>query len=863
MNKNSFLSSLLIISTSVLYGCGGSSSESTDEVPDIITPEPTPESSTVVINEIVADASNGASDWIELYVVEGSADLSTFTIVDDNAEHQAQALPNVTLSAGEFIVIQAIAETDTPPETGYYVTFKLGAEDSVTLFENDVQVNQLAWLEGDAPEGTSYGLFTDGSGEAQQLSPTPAAANALISEAIVYDEIINENTPLRINEIVAKDSEGGVDWIELYAAGSTSVYLGDYSVRDEESDLISLPSITLAAGEFYRVYATTETMEDTETVNFKLGSSDQVSLFLADDLVDQLDWNKGQALIGQSYGRFPDGSDGTQILTPSPLSANRIAKHGPLVINEVVANDANGGSDWFELYNNGTENIQLSNYQVIDESDDIEPISLPEVVLMPGEYIAIYATDEDPGDYFVPFKLGKTDELSLILNDETVDYLAWDNSDVEAGFSYGLSASDSATRSWEKDFLTPSLGNQNALASAFNKNIVGTLSITISDENWQDILDNPLDEEYHETSITFNGVTLDSVAIRTKGGSSLSSVAQSTSDRYSFKLDINEYVDGQKFFGLKKFTLQNSFNDPSYMREVIAYELMDEMGVPSPEHAYVNFYVNGELFGFYLMVEAIDGEFLENHFDNSNGDLYKPDGVGSDLKWINADIGSYSDINLQTNEKSTDNGAFINFVENLDQGATDNVDVDTLLRYMSVSTALSNLDSYHGSLAHNYYVYEQDGVFSILPWDFNEAFGSFNMGCNGVDIRDLYIDEPVSGAMSERPLVNNVFANAEYLATYHEYLWQLIEGSLTVEAFSLRVNTIADLIREHVENDPTAFYSATEFNHNLTATVERFWGLTEFMNYRVDHMTKQLQNELPSAGDGSGFCGVNSGPVRP
>ena len=865
MNRNHFLSSLLIISTSVLYGCGGSSNEAIEETPDIIepTPEPTPEPSTVVINEIVADASNGENDWIELYVVDGSVDLSTFTMVDDNVDHEAQAFANVTLSAGEFIVIQAIDEDDTPPDNGYYVTFKLGAEDSVTLYENDVQVDQLAWLDGDAPEGISYGLFADGTGDVQQLSPTPGSANKLISQSIVYDEIINENAQLRINEVVAKNSDGGFDWIELYASGSTSVYLGDYSVRDEESELVPLPSVTLAAGEFYRVYATTETVDDADTVAFKLGSSDQVSLFLADDLIDQLKWNKGQALIGQSYGRFPDGSDGTQVLTPSPLSMNSLAKHGPLVINEIVANDANGGNDWFELYNSGSENIQLSNYQVLDESDDIEPVTLPEVVLMPGEYIAIYATDEDPNHYYVPFKLGKTDELSLIHDDETVDYLDWDNSDVEEGFSYGLSAIDSDTRSWEKDFLTPSLGTKNALASAFNSNVVGTLSITISDENWQNILDNPLDEEYHETSITFNGVTLDSVAIRTKGGSSLNSVAQSTSDRYSFKVDINEYVDGQKFFGLKKFTLQNSFNDPSYMREVIAYELMDEMGVPSPEHAYVNFYVNGKLFGFYLMVEVIDGEFLENHFANANGDLYKPDGVGSDLKWISSNISSYSDINLQTNEESTDNGAFINFVESLDQGETDKVDVDTLLRYMSVSSALSNLDSYHGSLAHNYYLYEQDGIFSLLPWDFNESFGSFNMGCNGVDIRELYIDEPVSGAMSERPLINNVFANPAYLAIYHDYLWQLINGSLATDTFTARVNTIADLIREHVENDPSAFYSATDFDNNLTSTVDRFWGLTEFMNYRVENMTKQLQSELPSAGDGSGFCGVNSGPVRP
>ncbi|WP_426358190.1 CotH kinase family protein [Pseudocolwellia sp. HL-MZ19] len=859
MYKNHILSSLLILSSTALYGCGSSDTSASDsgeeETGSTEVTESTPAAtSNLVINEIVAKASDGGNDWIELYATDGSVDLSNFSIVDDDETHEAQSLPEVTLAEGEFIVIQAIDEEDTPPETGYYVTFKLGSEDSVTLFQDDVQVDQLAWLDGDAPEGFSYGLFVDGSGDAQLLSPTPGAANEIAEAVVVYDEILNEKAPLRINEVVAKDSDGNSDWIEFYAAGSSAVNLGDYTIKDEDSELISLPDVTLAAGEFYRVYATTGDIEgDTsaEAVAFKLGSSDEVSLFLGDDLVDKLEWNNGDALIGFSYGRFPDGSDGTQILTPSPLTTNVIGKHGALVINEVVASDINGGDDWFELYNNGSVSIQLSDYQIIDASDDIDPVTLPDVALQPGEYIGIYATDSNPSDYYVPFKLGKSDELTLSLDDETVDYIDWEESDVISGFSYGLSSVTSDTRSWDKDFLTPTFGTENVLASAFDSSVVKTLSITITDENWQDILDNPLDEEYHEASISFNGVELDSVAIRTKGGSSLSSVARLSSDRYSFKVDINEYVDGQKFFGLKKFTLQNSYNDPSYMREVIAYDLLKEMGVPTPEHSYVNFYINDELFGFYLMVEAIDSEFVENHFDNANGDLYKPDGEGSDLIYVDSDISSYSEVNLKTNEDSTDNGAFINFVEQLDQGSTDVVDVDLLLRYMSVSVALSNLDSYHGTLAHNYYLYEQDGTFSLLPWDFNESFGTFTMGCSN-DVRELYIDEPVMGAMADRPLVNAVFSNDTYLATYHDYLWELINGSLVSTTFADRVNSIADLIREHVENDPSGFYGASNFETNLTSSVSNFWGLTEFMDYRVDHMTMQLQGDVASAGNG--FC---------
>jgi hypothetical protein len=849
MNIKPFIFYSVIASTTFLYGCGGTE-QTTDSSTEQTDSSSTTTSTGLVINEIVASPSDTTYDWIELYATEDIADLSVFSLVDDNADREPQALPAVSLSQGEFIVIQAIDETDTPPDSGYYVTFKLGSDDAVTLYENGTAVSVLDWEEGEAAEGFSYGLYTDGTGTAQTLTPTQGAANQTADTSTLVTTLIAEDAPLRINEVVAKDSSGGEDWIELYVTSSSDVYLADYTLSDDNNEQFSLPDITLSPGEFYRIYASTDDLGDLPSVAFKLGASDTVSLYSNNVIIEQLAWKKGQALSGYSYGRYPDGSDATAVLTPTELSSNSQATHGPLVINEIVASAADDGNDWFELYNNSENTINLANYHVIDESDDIDPVTLPDIDLYAGQYITIYATDEDPGTYYVPFKLGKEDELSLILNDEVVDYIDWDESDVTTGFSYGLSNSTGFTDA----FLTPTPSSENTVATAFTPTAVNTLSITITDENWQDILDNPLDEEYHETAITFNGVTLDSVAIRTKGGSSLSSVANSSSDRYSFKVDINEYVSGQTFFGLKKFTLQNSFNDPSYMREVIAYNLMDEMGVPTPEHAYVNFYVNGELFGLYLMVEAVDGEFIEKHFANSNGDLYKPDGTGSDLLWLGDDIQSYTDINLQTNEETTDNGAFINFVESLDNGETSAIEVDTLLRYMSVSTSLSNLDSYHGPLAHNYYIYDDDGVFSILPWDFNESFGTFNMDCNGVDVRELYIDEPVSGALSERPLIANVFAEQSNLDVYNSYLTQLINGSLSSDTFNARVNKIADLIREHVQNDPTSFYGSTYFEQNLTSTTGQFYGLTSFMEYRVANMAAQLDGSLPSAGDGSGFC---------
>lgn len=848
------IGTLFIIST-LLSGCG--SSETTSDIPVIEVPntgsQDTSQPATgLVVNEVVASAINDGADWIELYAVSDIADLSIYSLVDDNATREAQALPEIALRAGSYIVIEAIDEADVTADTGYYVSFKLGGDDAVYLYQESDLVSELDWQDGDAEEGYSYGLVVDGEGTPQTMLPSQGSANEAYTDPItLIDTITLHNSALRINEIVAKDANGDEDWIEFYASGNTAVFLGDYTVSDESSEVFALPDVTIAAGEYYKIIATTDEIENTPTLAFKLGASDQVNLFIGDDLIDQLSWNKGDALIGYSYGRFPDGSDGLFTLQPSDNQTNILVNHAPLVINEVVASQNDESSDWFELFNNSANDILLSDYQVIDSSDDIDPVTLPDVTLLAGEYIVIYATDDDPGSAYVPFKLGKNDELSLLKNDETVDYVEWQSSDVSAGYSYGLDNDGS----WMLTTLLPTKGAANQLVDIYNQAAVESIYFEIDPALWNDMLINALDEEYHLTAVTYKGVTLDEVAIRTKGNSSLNSVYQSGGERFSFNIDINKYVDGQKLLGMKKFVLNNFFNDPSYMREYIAYDLLAEMGVATPEHSYVNVYVNDELKGLYLLVEFVNTDFLDKHFSHDQGDLYKPDGTGSDLQYISDDFESYTGVELKTNEDSSDNGAFLDLIDAMAYGdASDLIAHDSILRYLAVSVALANLDSYHGSLAHNYYIYEQDNVFSFLPWDLNESFGTFSQGCNGVDIRGLYIDEPTSGRLADRPLIAEVLADPELLNTYHEYLQQLIDGPLSNIEFANRVASIDALISQDVANDPTAFYSFSQYEQNQTSSVSRFYGLTSFMQYRIANMTQQLNGTLASSGTGNGYC---------
>lgn len=298
------------------------------------------------------------------------------------------------------------------------------------------------------------------------------------------------------------------------------------------------------------------------------------------------------------------------------------------------------------------------------------------------------------------------------------------------------------------------------LDNLFAEGVVNEINIDISEEDWADLVENPLEETYYAVDVTINGETLSNVALRTKGNNTLTSVASSDSDRYSFKIDFDYFNDGENYYGLKKLNLNNNYGDASYMREYISYRIMGELGIPVPATSYTHITINGEEWGLYLAVEPIDEVFLERTFGDSTGDLYKPDGTGADLVYRGDDMSEYSGLVLKTNEETSDGSAILDLMKALESGeGLDNVlDVDEVLRYLAANVALANYDSYLGNTTHNYYLYEQDGRFTIVPWDYNYSFGGFGGG-------EVDIYEPTNQSMGmgggRRPDMENEEAQTD------------------------------------------------------------------------------------------------------
>lgn len=432
----------------------------------------------------------------------------------------------------------------------------------------------------------------------------------------------------------------------------------------------------------------------------------------------------------------------------------------------------------------------------------------------------------------------------------------------------------------------------------FDTERVHTIDIVMDD--WDGFLETCENEEYAQCAVVIDGEAYQNTAIRAKGNTSLTMVSSMDSDRYSFKLEFDHYDSGRTYYGLDKLSLNNIIQDTTYMKDYLTYQMMGAFGVDAPLCSYVYITVNGQDWGLYLAVEGVEDGFLRRNYGSDSGELYKPDsmsfgggrgngrefdmknvmdfsengafpsppeaqpfdstqntseserhrgggpggGMGSDdvkLRYIDDDPDSYSNIfqNAKTDITKADQARLIASLKALSEGESLEgvLDIDEVLRYFVVHNFVRNGDSYTGSMVHNYYLYEEEGRLSMIPWDYNLAYGTFQGGDAGSEV-NAPIDTPVSGGDS-RPMVDWIFDSQEYTALYHQYFQEFLE---TVDTAGL-IDTAAELIAPYVEKDPTRFYSYEEFETGVET-------LRTFCRLRAESIAGQLAGTIPSTEDG-------------
>lgn len=463
------------------------------------------------------------------------------------------------------------------------------------------------------------------------------------------------------------------------------------------------------------------------------------------------------------------------------------------------------------------------------------------------------------------------------------------------------------------------------------------IDIQMAQDQWEEMLTNAMAEEYYSCDVVINDAKVCNVGIRPKGNTSLSAIAMDPdTDRYSFKLEFDHYVEGQTCLGLDKLILNNNYADATNMKEALVYDMYQYLGVDASLYNYAKISVNGEYWGVYLALEAVEDSFLVRNYGTADGSLYKPDNMqmgggaknggfggqppqgmdfldgempdfgggipfggdfdfakdipsdgksfpnfgegqdfekadfpgggkpdfasgktvgrggssmggsgGANLNYTDDELSSYSDIweGEVTDTGKADHKKVVKALKNVSEGTEleTYLDVDNVLKYIAVHVFSVNLDSLSGNMAHNYYLYESNGMLNILPWDYNLAFGGMNMRAeNGAsDVINDAVDTPFDGTK----FFDALLENEEYLSRYHEYLRQLTQEYVFGGRFEEVYQRIRGQIDTLVETDPTAFYSYEEYEAGAEM-------LYQTLMLRAESIEGQINGTIPATDEG-------------
>ena len=435
----------------------------------------------------------------------------------------------------------------------------------------------------------------------------------------------------------------------------------------------------------------------------------------------------------------------------------------------------------------------------------------------------------------------------------------------------------------------------------FDTSSVLEVNIRMDEADWNDMLTNAAAEEYYQCDVEIGGTTFYRVAIRPKGNTSLTSIASDpTTDRYSFKLEFDHYVDGQTCFGLDKLILNNNYADATNMKEALIYDMYQYLGADASLYNYAKISVNGEYWGVYLALEAVEDSFLLRNYGVQDGELYKPDSMniggggdpGGDFKADDMDFENMTPPDMDredapqppdsSGERPAENfdfpdgkggfsmsggGADLNYTDDeLDSYETiwDGEITDTTKAdHKRVVTALKNIsegndledymdvDNLLRYMAVHVFSVNEDSLSGMMAHNYYlyEAGGKLNLipwdynlalgGMGRSNDATSVVNSAIDNAFSGTNFFDTLMADETCHSRYYAYLQQLVSeyiGGGGFDAFYTRVRSQIDAL---VESDPTAFYSYDEY---LTAAET----LYQVVKLRGQSIQGRLDGTIPS-----------------
>lgn len=387
----------------------------------------------------------------------------------------------------------------------------------------------------------------------------------------------------------------------------------------------------------------------------------------------------------------------------------------------------------------------------------------------------------------------------------------------------------------------------------YDVNTVRTIELIFPQSNWDHILDSLYEageEERLLGTAIIDGVVYDSVGVRYKGQSTYGT--NRVKSPFNIKLDYIK--DNQEIEGYGTLKLANGWFDPSFVREVLGYEVARKY-MPASLANYVNVYVNGTLLGLYVNVQDVDKLFMRTHFHSDGnarfkGEISGPAQVYVVWGYLGQDSAAYQlqyELDSKTGWKNLID--FLDTLNNFPEDVEAVLDIDRHLWMLAFDNLLVNLDS-PINFGHNFYLYQDDSHrFNPIIWDLNMCFGSYRKvyGTSGLSLTQMQQLSPFFNESNPNyPIISKIFTNPTYKKIYIAHMKTMLEENFLNGWYQTRALELQAIVDADVQADPNLYTSYGAFLSNINSTVGMIPGIVQLMSARATYLSNLSPIDRPA-----------------
>lgn len=371
----------------------------------------------------------------------------------------------------------------------------------------------------------------------------------------------------------------------------------------------------------------------------------------------------------------------------------------------------------------------------------------------------------------------------------------------------------------------------NVASGFYDETTLSTIELIFTQSNyWSLLTSNYQSGTDLGATMVLNGDTLASqVGVRFKGQTSYSMLQNSQKKSFNITLDFAD--PDQDIEGYETLNLNNCYEDPSFMREVLFLH-ESRKHTQSLKGNYVQLYINGQYWGPYANVQALDGSFTKEWFMSNDGTRWRalktigggggPGGGGTGgpfgtgyctLNWLGtSDSSEYK--KYYTLKKTSKANPWEDLIEacdklnntpltTLEDTLKNYMDLDRTLWFLATEIAFGDDDSYVWKGGMDYYLYWEPETDRLVPIEYD---GNSNMLSMTATWSPFYNQQD-----TRFPLMNRLFAVPALRQRYLAHLRTIMEDGLTETEINGQIDTYFDLIDPYVSSDTKKIYSYQQF----------------------------------------------------